>query len=166
MSGMAWIIPTMGLFWVLQRMPTRIEKSFKPSPFGSSVAQAAEIFILSAVFVLGFETIKIKFLIVHEMQVLVVPALYFICHLRKRPEFYFIIPSVITLFLLRAESDQAGLIAGLCILTLGIFLFQLFLEGIIFRLQFSPVPSPLRGLPIYLIAAGLLSLAFMGFLAS
>ena len=42
-------------------------------------------------------------------------------------------------------------------------LFQFLMEGLRCRLLFSPVPKPLAGLPIYFLAAALLSLALNGF---
>ena len=43
--------------------------------------------------------------------------------------------------------------------TLAIVLFA----GLRERLEFSEVPGPFKGMPIALVTAGLLSLAFMGF---
>lgn len=51
-----------------------------------------------------------------------------------------------------------GIFAGLGF-TLALILFSSIRE----RLEFCDVPKPFKGLPITLIAAGLLSLAFMGF---
>jgi electron transport complex protein RnfA len=56
------------------------------------------------------------------------------------------------------RSIVFGLGAGM-----GFTLALLIMSGIRERLQFADVPKPLRGVPITLIVAGLLSMAFMGF---
>lgn len=56
------------------------------------------------------------------------------------------------------RSVVFGLGAGI-----GFTLALLIMSGIRERLEFADVPKPLRGVPIALIVAGLLSMAFMGF---
>lgn len=56
------------------------------------------------------------------------------------------------------RSIVFGLGAGI-----GFTLALLIMSGIRERLEFADVPKPLRGVPIALIMAGLLSMAFMGF---
>jgi electron transport complex protein RnfA len=56
------------------------------------------------------------------------------------------------------RSIVFGLGAGI-----GFTLALLIMSGIRERLEFADVPKPLRGVPIALIVAGLLSMAFMGF---
>jgi len=56
------------------------------------------------------------------------------------------------------RSIVFGLGAGV-----GFTLALLIMSGIRERLEFADVPKPLRGVPIALIIAGLLSMAFMGF---
>jgi electron transport complex protein RnfA len=46
---------------------------------------------------------------------------------------------------------------------IGFLLAILLMSGIQLRLELSDVPAPLRGLPITLLSAGLISLAFLGF---
>ena len=57
-----------------------------------------------------------------------------------------------------ARSTLTGLFGGLGFL-LAIFL----MAGVNERLEFSNVPKAMRGLPITLVSAGLIALAFMGF---
>jgi electron transport complex protein RnfA len=56
------------------------------------------------------------------------------------------------------RSIVFGLGAGI-----GFTLALLIMSGIRERLEFADMPKPLRGVPIALIVAGLLSMAFMGF---
>jgi len=56
------------------------------------------------------------------------------------------------------HSIVFGLGAGI-----GFTLALLIMSGIRERLEFADVPKPLRGVPVALIVAGLLSMAFMGF---
>jgi len=56
------------------------------------------------------------------------------------------------------RSIVFGLGAGI-----GFTLALLIMSGIRERLEFADVPKPLRGVPVALIVAGLLSMAFMGF---
>jgi len=46
---------------------------------------------------------------------------------------------------------------------IGFTLALLIMSGIRERLQFSDIPKPLRGVPVALVVAGLLAMAFMGF---
>ena len=57
------------------------------------------------------------------------------------------------------KSVLSGLFSGL-----GFMLAVLLLAGVQERLSTSKVPAALRGLPITLISAGLISLAFLGFM--
>jgi electron transport complex protein RnfA len=56
------------------------------------------------------------------------------------------------------RSIVFGLGAGI-----GFTLALLIMSGIRERLEFADIPKPLRGVPVALIVAGLLSMAFMGF---
>jgi len=56
------------------------------------------------------------------------------------------------------HSIVFGLGAGI-----GFTLALLIMSGIRERLEFADIPKPLRGVPVALIVAGLLSMAFMGF---
>ena len=57
-----------------------------------------------------------------------------------------------------AQSLVFGLSAGV-----GFTLALVIMAGIRERLEIADVPEPLRGFPITLIIAGLLSITFMGF---
>ena len=57
-----------------------------------------------------------------------------------------------------ARAALTGLFGGL-----GFMLASLLLAGVRERLEFSKVPKAMRGLPITLVSAGLIALAFMGF---
>ncbi|MDI6703388.1 MAG: electron transport complex subunit RsxA [bacterium] len=47
--------------------------------------------------------------------------------------------------------------------SIGFMLALILMAGIREQLEFAPVPKPLKGIPVSLITAGLMSLAFMGF---
>ncbi len=56
------------------------------------------------------------------------------------------------------EAITNGIMSGV-----GFTLALVLMAGIRERLEFAPIPKPLQGLPIAFIAAGLMSIAFLGF---
>ena len=55
-------------------------------------------------------------------------------------------------------------LSSLAALAFGLSVFQFLFIGLTERLQFSPIPKPLAGLPIQLLTAGLLALTLSGIL--
>lgn len=58
-----------------------------------------------------------------------------------------------------AEAVMHGLFGGL-----GFMLAITLMAGIQERIRYSHIPEPMKGLPITLVSAGLMALAFMGFM--
>lgn len=73
--------------------------------------------------------------------------------------------SLVGMLLIVANSEATGvqIVSSGISYSLGFWLALVVMAGIRERLDLAPVPKPLRGVPILLVAAGLLGVALMGF---